>query len=194
MYLFNDYENTKTIYHIISLYDLKSTLLKGIHYDDKVTYNTKYNGFHSTIQKEKTKNIPKWLKRDKAIFASMNYNKNNNFYADSVVLSIKINPEKCWVANENLVNKVYAPFILKEIDGYKKAEHFMKTKGKKLLKEYWETSLSFLDNLNYRFDLKEDYNAEVLILHSVLPKDIKVEYIIAGHTKVKPEEWKEKFC
>ncbi len=194
MYLFDDYFNTNKVYHIISLHDLKTAITKGISYDDKITFNTKYKGFHSAIQYEKLDKVPQWVKRDKAIFASINYPQKNHFHPDSVVLGLKIDPEKCWVANEDLANKIYAPFVLKSIMEYNDAESYMNTKAKDLLKEYWETSLSFVDNLNYRYDLRKDYNAEVLVLHPILPINIDVEYIISGHHVFKPEEWKEKFC
>ncbi len=191
--IFNDYRDTQKIYHIISLYDLKETLKNGINYDDKVTYNTKYKGFHSFIEREKAENIPKWVLRNRAIFASMNYKNSFSFYANSVVLGIKIKPEKCWVANENLANEVYAPFFLKEIDVFNEANQYIKLKGKQLLKAYWGTSLSFKDNLDKRMDLLENYNAEVLVLHNIEPEDIEVEYIISPHKRLSPKEWKKIF-
>lgn len=194
LYLFDDYFNTKKIYHIISLHDLRTALTKGISYHDKITFDTKYKGFHSTIQQEKLQKVPAWVRRDQAIFASINYVQKHHFHADSVVLGLKIDEERCWVANEDLANKIYAPFVLKDIVEYNDAISYMNSEAKDLLKDYWETSLSFIDNLTYRYDLRKDYNAEVLVLHPILPEDIDVEYIISGHYVVKPEEWKEKFC
>ncbi len=192
--IFKDYTETQRIYHIISMYDLKETLKTGINYDDKVTYNTKYKGFHSFIEQEKTEKIPRWVVRKKAIFGSLNYKKSFAFYSNSVVLGIKIEPERCWVANENLANETYAPFFLREIDAFNGANVYLNKKGKKLLKDYWETSLSFKDNLEKRMDLREGYNAEVLILHNILPENIEIEFIISSHKRFSPEEWKKKYC
>lgn len=193
--LFEDYNKTHKIYHIISMYDLQSTLQKGISYNDKVTYNTKYKGFHSLIEKEKTKNIPDWVKRKKAIFASMNYDSSFVFHANNIILSLSIDPEQCWIANEDLANQIYAPFFMKDIEDYKNEAHiYLEGKGKTLLQTYWKTSLSFKDNLRHRCDLKEGYNAEVMIFHNISPEDIQIEYLISGHKLMKPEEWKKKCC
>ncbi len=192
--IFADYTETQKIYHIISMYDLKDTLENGINYDDKVTYNTKYKGFHSLIDQEKTEAIPQWVIRKKAIFGSLNYNDSFSFYSNSVVLGIKINPKKSWVANEILANENYAPFFLKEIEFFTDADNFFKEKGKELLKAYWETSLSFKDNLKKRMDKKEGYDAEILIFHNICPENIEIEFIISSHQRYTPEEWKKKYC
>lgn len=193
--LFEDYQKTYKIYHIIAMYDLQPTLQKGIRYDDKVTYNTKYKGFHSFIEKEKTTKIPDWVQRKKAIFASMNYDSSFVFHANNIILSLKINPKQCWIANEDLANQIYAPFFMKDVKDYKnEASIYLKGKGKELLQNYWKTSLSFQDNLHYRYDLKEGYNAEVMIFHNISPSDIEIEYIISGHHLIKPEDWKKKYC
>lgn len=192
--LFKDFEETKKVYHIVDLYDLESALKHGIQYNNKITYNTKYKGFHSLIEKEKTKNIPAWVRRKKAIFASMNYDISFQFHPNSVVLGFKIDPERCWVANENLANQIYAPFIMKDIMGFNNAVHYIEGEGKELLKKYWETSLSFEENLLERRDFQKDYNAEVLVLHDIPPENIEIEYIVSGHEILIAEQWKKKYC
>lgn len=191
--LFKDYLYTHKVYHIIDLFDLKHALNKGVFYDDKITYSTKYKGFHTLIQNEKPEKIPTWVVRKKAIFASLNYDDDFPFHPNSVVLGLKINPEKCWIANENLANQIYAPFVMKDIAGFKGAINYVEGRGKELLKKYWDTSISFLDNLSCRLDLDENYNAEVLILHNIEPHNIEIEYIVSGHEVYRPEEWKEKY-
>ncbi|MCT4620598.1 MAG: hypothetical protein N4A62_14570 [Marinisporobacter sp.] len=192
--IFPDYKETGVIYHIISLIDLKKTLREGITFDDKVTYKTKYDGFHQLIEQEKNDHIPEWVIRSKAIFASMNYPKNHKFHSHSAVLAIKINPHQCWIANENYANETYEPYTLQNIHTFEKCKDYLDTKGKELLKEYWETSLSFKENLKVRMDKKEGYDAEVLVMHKINPKDIRLEYIVSDHRMLKVEEWKKIFC
>ncbi|WP_129595978.1 hypothetical protein [Anaerophilus nitritogenes] len=191
---FEDYTNTKVLYHIISLIDLKRVLQRGIHFDDKITYQTKYDGFHEIIDNEKPEYIPKWVIRNKSIFASMNYSKNHYFHSHSAVLSIQVNPKKCWVANENYANEFYEPFVLQHIKDFEGCKKYIQNEGKKLLKKYWETSLSFEENLKARKDKTKGYDAEVLILHSIEPKDIEIEYIVSDHKMMTIKEWKNTFC
>lgn len=191
--LFEDYEKTKSVYHIVSLFDLRNTLRKGIYYDDKITYDTKYDGFHELIEIEKTENIPPWLNRRNAIFTSLNYSDNHCFHANTVILSVKINPKRCWVANEDLANQIYAPFVLSTIDIFSKSNNYVKGKGRELLKKYWETSLSFEENLKVRRDKDEDFNEEVLVLHNIPPEDIKIKYIFSNHTMMTVEEFEKKY-
>lgn len=192
--ILEDYKKTGKIYHIISLFDLKTAVKKGIMYNDKVTYSTKYKGFHDMFQNEKPDKIPEWLDRNKAIFASMNYEENHCFHSNSAILGIKINPALCWVANENLANILYAPFILKKMKEFNGAANYIEEKGSEIIKKYWGTSLSFEDNLVYRKDKKEGYNAEIMIMHDISPKDIEIEFIFTGYEMLKPEEWQEKYC
>ncbi|TCO69859.1 hypothetical protein [Marinisporobacter balticus] len=192
--LFLDYGQTGVIYHIISLTDLKKTLRTGIVFDDKVTYKTKYDGFHQCIDKQKSDAVPNWVIRSRAIFASMNYPKTHKFHSHSAILSIKINPKKCWIANENCANEIYEPYILRNIKGFEACSHYLETKGKRLLKKYWETSLSFEENLKVRIDKKKGYDAEVLVNHSIKPEDIRIEYILSDHRILCVEEWKKIFC
>ena len=114
--IFPDYDKTKCIYHIISIIDLKKTLEDGITFDDKMTYKCKYLDFHNYIDKYKNDRIPDWVIRRKAIFGSMNFKDTHYFHAHTAVLKIKPQIEKCWIANENLANNTYEPFILKELE------------------------------------------------------------------------------
>jgi len=192
--IFPDYQETGCVYHIISLTDLKKTLEEGIAYDDKVTYHTKYNGFHEWIDGLKPAWIPDWVNRRKAIFASMNYRKSHPFHSHTAILAVRIQPERCWVANENYVNQNYEPFLLQHIEEFRSCRNYLEKEGAQLLKKYWETSLSFEENLKVRVDKQEGFDAEILIFHPIQPKDIRVMYIISDHRMMTVEEWKKRFC
>lgn len=191
---FDDYSKTGKIYHIAPINDLKQILSEGIKYDDKVTYKNKYYEFHSFIDSVKPKYIPSWIERKKAIFATMNYRKDPNFYSHTVVMALKVDPSKCWIANESRANEIYEPFILQDIKELIGVKEYINTKGKDTIEEYWKTSLSFKENLNKRIDLKEGYDAEVLIFHPIEPKDIEILYIVSDHRLMKFNEWKKVFC
>ncbi len=190
---FDDYLKTGKVYHIAPVNDLEKILLEGIKYDDKVTYEDKYCDFHCFIDNLKPPHIPSWVERKKAIFATMNYKDNPNFHSHTVVMALKINPEKCWIANENRANEIYEPFILQNIEWLKGAKKYIETKGKELINEYWETSLSFKENLKKRRDLREGYDAEVLILHTIEPKDIEILYVVSDHKVMDFDEWERYF-
>ncbi|QEK12963.1 hypothetical protein FQB35_11880 [Crassaminicella thermophila] len=192
--IFQDYEKTGVIYHIISLPDLKKALKYGIAFDDKVTYKTKYDGFHQLIDAQKPDWIPSWVIRSKSIFASINYPKNHKFHSHSAVLSIKIDPKRCWVANENYANQIYEPYMLQNVEEFYECKDYLKKEGKMLLKKYWETSLSFEENLKVRMDKIDGYDAEVLINHTIAPEDIEIKYIVSDHRMLNVEEWKKIFC
>lgn len=191
---FDDYSKTGRVYHIAPINDLKQILSEGIKYDDKVTYKNKYYEFHSFIDSVKPKYIPSWIERKKAIFATMNYRKDPNFYSHTVVMALAIDPSKCWIANESRANEIYEPFILQDIKELIGVKEYINTKGKDTIEEYWKTSLSFEENLNKRIDLKEGYDAEVLIFHPIEPKDIEILYIVSDHRLMKFNEWKKVFC
>lgn len=191
---FDDYLKTNRVYHIAPVNDLGKILSHGIKYYDKVTYKDKYYDFHSFIDNLKPEGIPSWVERKKAIFATMNYRAEPNFYSHTVVMALKIDPSKCWIANENRANEIYEPFVLQEVASLSGAKKYMETKGKALIKEYWDTSLSFEDNLNVRNDLKPGYDAEVLIFHPIKPEDIEILYIVSDHRVMKFDEWKNQFC
>lgn len=192
--LFSDYSETKRIYHIISIVDLDKTLKNGIKYDDKNTYESKYYDFHNYIDEYKNEKLPDWVIRKKAIFGSLNFAKEHKFHSHTALLGININQEKCWIANENLANQVYEPFILQRVSEYSNAELYLKKEGSKLLEEYWEKSCSFNENLKRRWDKLQGYDAEVLIFHDISPTDIEVLNIISDHRMMSRDEWKERFC
>ena len=192
--LFPDYENTGVIYHIVSITDLQQTMAEGINYDDKVTYKTKYYDFHQFIDDSKPQWVPPWVIRRKAIFASLNFHEWHKFHSHSALLAIKIDKEKCWIANENCANQVYEPFILQNLTLFEKCKNYLHTEGKELLRKYWDTSLSFLDNLERRLDRIKGYDAEVLVCHNIKPQDIEIRYIISDHRRLRVEEWKQRFC
>lgn len=191
---FDDYFKTGKIYHIAPINDLEKILSDGIKYDDKATYEEKYYNFHCFIDSLKPEYIPSWVKRKEAIFATKNYRKEPNFCSHSVVMALKIDSSKCWVANESRANQIYEPFILQEVDFLKGAKEYMKIEGKKVIEEYWQTSLSFEENLKKRMDLREGYDAEVLIFHDIEPKDIEILYIVSDHRVMEFNEWEKVFC
>lgn len=191
--LFPDYNQTKVVYHVAPITDLRKIINTGIKYDDKKTYESKYLNFHKYIGSFKSERIPSWVIREKAIFASMNFSKGHCWHSHSVIMALKIDPNKCWIANENLANKTYEPFILKDVEGYESAKDYLRDEGTKLIKEYWDTSLSFLDNLKARKDTTKSYDAEVLIFHKVEPKDITPLFIVSDHVMMPVERWKEFF-
>ena len=186
---FDDYTKTGYIYHIAPINDLNKILNEGIRYDDKVSYMEKYIDFHRFIDERRPDYIPKWVERKKAIFASMNYRDNPGFHSHTVVLAIKVNPERCWVANESRANQIYEPFILKDIRGFESVKEYLNKKGIDLIKEYWASSLSFTDNLKERKDLSDGYDGEVLIFHPIPPEDIKLLFIVSDHRVLTLEQW-----
>ncbi len=191
---FDDYSETGRVYHIAPINDLGKILADGIKHDDKITYEYKYYDFHRFIDSLKPAHIPPWVERKKAIFAAKNYRSEPNFCSHSVVMSLEIDPSKCWVANENRANQIYEPFILQGVGPLSGAGEYMKTEGKKSIKEYWGTSLSFEKNLEERMDLEEGYDAEVLIFHDIKPEDIEILYIVSDHRIMDFDEWKRVFC
>lgn len=191
--LFPDYIDTGLVYHIVPITDLKRVLSEGIKYDDKITYTTKYLEFHKFLDELRPDNLPQWVERKKAIFASLNFDENHCWHSHTALLGIKINQNRCWIANENLANSVYESFILKDILRFQYAKKFLENRGKKLIKDYWDTSLSFVENLRIRKDKTAGYDAEVLILHNINPEDIVIISIISDHKMMTVEEWNEYF-
>lgn len=186
---FEDYTKTGYVYHIAPINDLEKILNKGIRYDDKITYKKKYIDFHQFIDQGKTTSIPIWVRREEAIFASMNYRDDPGFHSHTVVMAVKIDPSKCWIANESRANQIYEPFILKNVEGFKDAKSYIENKGVEFIKKYWTTSISFQDNLKQRWDLNQDYDAEVLIFHSIPPKNIKILFIVSDHKILTLSQW-----
>lgn len=192
--LFRDYTETKRIYHVVTLTDLEKTLSNGICFSDKNTYKSKYYDFHNYIDLHKPGSIPDWVVRSKAIFGSMNFKSNHIWHSHSAILSIRINEELCWVCNENIANFLYEPLVLQDIPGYEIAKDYIKRNGEAIVGDYWNCSCSFKENLKLRRDMKTGYDAEVLILHDILPEDIEVLYIASDHRFMKLEEWQKFFA
>jgi hypothetical protein len=191
--LFKDYTETKRLYHVVTLTDLEKTLNHGICFNDKKTYSNKYEDFHSYIDRHKPENIPEWVVRSKAIFASMNFEDGHKWHSHSAVLGIKIDESLCWVCNENIANFLYEPLILQNINGFETCSDFLKRKGKSVVMDYWSSSCSFKDNLSERKDKKAGYDAEILIMHEIPQEDIEVLYIASDHRFMKPKEWERYF-
>ncbi|MDR5658624.1 hypothetical protein RH915_03880 [Serpentinicella sp. ANB-PHB4] len=190
---FEDFTKTGCVYHIAAINDLKKIMSQGIKYNDKASYKEKYCGFHQLFDDQKPAYIPKWVERKKAIFATMNYRKKPGFHSHTVVMALKIDIKRCWIANENKANQLYEPFILKNILEYNSAENYLQTKGKEIIKNYWSTSLSFENNLLERADQKENYDAEVLIFHEIPPENIRPLFIVSDHRVQTINQWKKIF-
>lgn len=180
-------------YHVVNIIDLEKTLVEGIKYDDKTTYDSKYYNFHSYIDYYKPKNIPEWVERKKAIFASICFKEGHKWHSHSAILRIKILKDRCWICNENLANFIYEPFILQNMEGFAHTLEYMKLNGRVLVGEYWDNSLSYNDNLNRRYDKREGYDAEILIMHSIPPENIECLYIVSDHQVMRYKDWKEYF-
>lgn len=185
---FPDFNTTEVVYHVACITDLDNILKNGIKYNDKSTYSTMYLEFHKYISSLKPKDIPDWVIREKAIFASLNYKKDHSWHSHSVILALKIDKERCWIANENLANRIYEPFILKDVKYFEAANSYLNREGKKTIEEYWNTSLSFNENLLIRRDKEKGYDAEVMIFHDVRPEDITILRIITDHKIMTFEE------
>ncbi|MTI70145.1 MAG: hypothetical protein FH751_07840 [Firmicutes bacterium] len=188
--IFPDYKETGLVYHVAPIIDLDEIINKGIKYDDKITYTTKYKAFHRYIDSFKKDFIPSWVIREKTIFASLNFNNGHTWHSHTVIMGLKINEDKCWIANENLANDIYEPFILKDIKSFEVAKDYLDKKGNKTIEKYWNTSLSFKENLKLRRDKTKGYDAEVLIQHDILKKDIKLIAIVSDHKIMSINEWK----
>lgn len=191
--LYPDYTETGYVYHVAPITDLDKILKYGIKYDDKPSYEINYKEFHRYIDSFKPKHIPSWVVREKAIFSSLNFCENHCWHSHSAILAVKIEPDKCWIANENLANRLYEPFILKDTIGFSCANDYLALNGESTVKQYWNTSISFTDNLRVQKDKIDKYDAEVLIFHNIKPEDIKVLSIISDHKNMTTEQWIELF-
>ncbi|MDF2841000.1 MAG: hypothetical protein K0Q99_1772 [Clostridia bacterium] len=191
--LFKDYTETKTVYHVVTITDLDDTLKYGIKFNDKNTYKSKYHEFHRFLDEKRPLHIPDWVIRSKAIFASMNFKSEHKWHSHSALLSIQIKEELCWICNENIANFLYEPLMLGQVPGFQSAKEFISRNGSKIGEDYWNCSLSFQDNLEKRNDKKIGYDAEVLILHDILPRDIELLYIISDHRCMEVNKWKDFF-
>ncbi len=188
-----DYAEDGYVYHVVNIIDLKKTLQSGVRYNDKNTYGSKYINFHEFFDIYKPDNIPGWVERKKAIFASIRFKEGHLWHSHSAILKVKIRKEKCWVCNENLANFIYEPFILQHLQGFDHVRSYLQAKGREFAEEYWNNSLSYCDNLKNRYDRKEGYDAEILIMHPIPPEDIECMYIVSDHQIMSYKEWKEYF-
>jgi hypothetical protein len=191
--LFKDYTETKVVYHVVTITDLDNTLKHGIKFNDKNTYKSKYHEFHRFIDEKKPEYIPEWVVRSNAIFASMNFKPDHMWHSHSALLSIRIREELCWICNENIANFLYEPLMLQQVSGFDSAREFIRKNGSKIVEDYWKCSLSFKDNLLLRKDKMAGYDAEVLILHDILPKDIELLDIASDHRCMEVDKWKKFF-
>lgn len=188
---FEDYTITKAIYHIAPIIKLEEILKNGLKLDE--ASSRKYKDFNSYFDSMKPLNIPEWVSRKKAIYGSMNFKSNHRWHSHSVILSIKIDEERCWVSDENLANILYEPFILSKIELFSSARQLLELKGKEYVANYWLNSISFVDNIKLRRDRKEWYDAEILIMHDIPPRDIKIVNIISDHRMMNVEEFNNTF-
>lgn len=191
--IFEDFKHTGAFYHIVSILDLEKALKEGLKYDDKSTYKKNYYDFHSFFDDNRVDGIPYWVERKKAIFASMNFKGNHKWHSHTALLKVKANIHKCWVCNENQANMLYEPFILKNITGFDKAQHYLKIYGKELVEAYWEDSLSMVENVKVRRDLEEGFDEEVLILEDIPPENIECIYFFSDHKMMTVNQWDEFF-
>ncbi|WP_026895486.1 hypothetical protein [Clostridiisalibacter paucivorans] len=189
--LLPDYTETGLVYHIVDIVDLRNILKNGIKYDDKNTYETKYVEFHKFMDDFKPDNIPHWVMRQRAIFCSMNFGTFNTWHSHSVLLGVKIDIDNAWIANENLANEIYEPFILKDIDGFKYCKNYIDEIGMENIKTYWDTSLSFKENLKLRKDKSKGYDEEVLILGDIPAENIYPIAIVTDHRIINIDQCKD---
>ena len=181
------------VYHVVNIIDLERALQQGIRFDDKNTYMSKYIDFHSYFDLFKPRSIPEWVERKKAIFASIRFKDGHTWHSHSAILSIKIEKDRCWVCNENMANFIYEPFILQNLDGFADTQECLRINGKAFVEEYWNNSLSYNDNLEKRYDKREGYDAEILIMHPIPPENIQCLYIVSDHQMMSYKEWQEYF-
>lgn len=190
---FKDYAEAGYVYHVVNIIDLGKTLREGISFDDKNTYLCKYMDFHTYFDIYKPIGIPDWVERKKAIFASIRFKEGHTWHSHSAILKVKIQKDRCWVCNENLANFIYEPFILQHLEGFEHTRRYMQANGRKYVEEYWNNSMSYCDNLERRYDKKEGYDAEILIMHSIPPEDITCMYIVSDHQIMSYTEWQDFF-
>lgn len=188
---FNDYTDTKVIYHITPLSKLKEVLEKGIKLNEYM--NPDYCEFNRYFDRFKNDTIPEWVLREKAIYGSINFKSDHKWHSHSAILALTINEERCWIGNENLANILYEPYVLKDLNMFKSAEILIKARGDEFPLNYWNNSLSFRQNLSTRLDFTEGYDAEVLIMQDISPRDINVIKLVSDHKIMDVKEWNTEF-
>ncbi len=192
--LFPSYKETKVLYHVVDIIHLKSVLSNGIKINERNKYSDeKYDEFNKYLDKNKSEKIPPWVKREKAFFASLNFKKNTKWHSHSALLAIRIQEEKCWIANENLANEIYDPFVLQDIDKFNNAKKYMKKYGVKSALKYWEHSFSFREYFDLGIDKRENYDEEVMIFHDIYPQDLNCLMIVTDHNIYTPKQWQKKY-
>lgn len=154
----------------------------------------KYLDFNRLLDQYRTKNVPPWVLRERAFFASLNFRKGINWHSHSALLAIRVQEDKCWIANENLANEIYDPFVLSDIRGFDRAKLYLEARVEELAKEYWESSYSLGDYLNLELENLKNYDEEVLIFHDIEPKDIQCLMVITDHKKFTPELWQKHYA
>lgn len=123
----------------------------------------------------------------------MNFKDGHLWHSHTAILEIKVDEKSCWVCNENIANFIYEPFILQQMEQFPEAKSFMALNGINKVGEYWDSSLSFEDNLSERRDRKRGYDAEVLVMHHIPPGNLRCVRIISDHQNMTYEQWKEFF-
>lgn len=190
--IFKDFLQTGYIYHLIDINEYGNIVKNGILLEENCI-NNKYKVLNDFLDEYKLNNIPNWVKRGTAIFGSMNYGCCHNFHSHSVLLGIRIDEERCWIANEKLANSIYEPLVLSHVDEFSFIKKYIENEGIQIAKKYWNSSLSFKENKTLRVDRDSDYDAEVLIFHNILPEAIIPLYIITDSKMYTIEEWKRIF-
>lgn len=178
-------------YHVVNINDLQKTLKEGIIFDDKKTYESKYIDFHSYFDRYRTENVPEWVQRSKAIYASIRFHKGHSWHSHSALLKIRLETDKCWICNENLANFIYEPFVLQSIEGFGIIKEYMAANGRTIVEEYWRKSISYEDNLVKGFDSKKGYDAEILVMHPIPPENLECLYIMSDHQIMEYRELQE---
>ncbi|WP_201779660.1 hypothetical protein [Oxobacter pfennigii] len=171
--------------------DLKEIMENGL--KTNLSCNERYTEFNRYFDSLKPQDIPHWVKRSTAIYGSLNFKIEHYWHSHSALLAFNINEDECWIGNENSANIFYEPFILQDIGVFKYAKELVKTRGSQWVRNYWNNSLSFKKNLKDRRDFEEGYDAEVLIMHDIPPKDIRIVKIVSDHCSMNISEWDEKF-
>ncbi len=179
--LFTDYSDTKRLYHIVCISDLKYIFEDGLRFSKRLSYKDKYQSFHEFMDIYRTENVPEWVVRKRALFASLNYKDNQIWHSHSAILSIKVDTDCCWVANENTANFLYEPFVLKTIHQFASLNDFLYNKGKEIAEDYWLNSMCLMDYLGKRKSVGDKYDAEVLIMKDIKPADINLIAIVTDH-------------
>lgn len=190
-YYFQDYIVTNVVYHVAPITELDEILKEGLRVNNSLS--SRYISFNRYFDRLRPENIPKWVSRENAIYASMNFKSYNNWHSHSVILSFKIEKERCWIGNENLANILYEPFILSKTGLFKSADEFISSRGEEFVLNYWNNSLSFDSNLKLRMDKVSYYDAEVLVMHDISPRDIDIVSIISDHKIMDTEGWNNEF-